>query len=307
MLCVNTPATEPRLTPAARVTSAILEALKRDVRPWTRPWSTNTSISLPLRANGLPYKGVNTIALWAAALEHGYASPYWLTFKQAQALKARVRKGERGAFVVYYGERLVRDDAAEEAPEASARTQRILRGYSVFCADQVEGLPEEFYPSAPASAPLSEREAQLLLQIERIPAIVRHGGNRAYYAPASDAIHLPSRESFAGIGSYLITRLHESAHWTRASSRLDRDFGAKRFGDAGYALEELVAELSAAMVGATLNVPGDHVEDHACYIDSWLKVLESQPSAFLSAAGKAQQACDYLLQFIDAPPPEPPG
>jgi len=90
MLCVTTPATEPRLTPAARVTSAILEALKRGVRPWTRPWSPDTSISLPLRANGLPYKGVNTIALWAAALEHGYASPYWLTSSRHKRSKPAI-------------------------------------------------------------------------------------------------------------------------------------------------------------------------------------------------------------------------
>ena len=146
----------------------------------------------------------------------------------------------------------------------------------------------------------------MLAEVGRIPAVVSHGGGHAYYAPALDQIHLPRREAFSTFGAYLVTRLHESAHWTRSPSRLDRNFGQKRFGDAAYALEELVAELAAAMLGATLHVPGDHVEDHAGYISSWLEVLQSQPSAFLTAASKAQQACDYLLGLMGAHRLEPP-
>ena len=298
----NPPPPAARLSAAERVTGAIAEALKRGVRPWTRPWSADGAISLPRRANGVPYKGVNTVALWAAALERGFASSYWLTFKQAQTLEASVRQGERGAYVVYYGDRPVREadpDHAEPPPR-----QRLLRGYTVFCADQIEGLPAPFHATATELAPLSEREAALLADVERIPAKVQHGGDRAYYAPVSDQIHLPPRQAFSNFGAYLITRLHESAHWTRAPSRLDRDFGQTRFGDAGYALEELVAELAAAMLGATLQAPGDHIEDHAGYIASWLEVLEQQPSAFLAAAGRAQQACDYLLHIMC--PQKPP-
>lgn len=300
MLCTNPPPAEARLSPAARVTGAIAEALKRGVRPWTRPWSADGAISLPRRANGIPYKGVNTVALWATAFERGFVSPYWLTLKQAQALKASVRKAEHGAYVVYYGDRLARDDDADDTAD-TPRRQRFLRGYTVFCADQIDGLPEKFHAPAAAPVPLSQRETALLAGVGRIPAIVQHGGDRAYYARASDQIHLPARRAFWSFGAYLITRLHESAHWTRAPSRLDRDFDQKRFGDVGYALEELVAELAAAMLGATLEVPGDHIEDHAGYIGSWLEVLASQPSAFLTAAGKAQQACDYLMRFVQPP------
>ncbi|MEZ5958442.1 MAG: zincin-like metallopeptidase domain-containing protein [Hyphomonadaceae bacterium] len=301
MLCANPSPTEAPLSPAIRVTSAIADALERGVRPWTRPWSANGAISLPRRANGIPYKGVNTVALWATALERNFASPYWLTFKQAHALQASVRKGEHGAYVVYYGDRPARDDDADDAAPDTPRRHRILRGYTVFCADQIDGLPEQFHAPTVTPVSLSDRETALLASIGRIPAIVQHGGDCAYYAPASDQIHLPVRAAFSSFGSYLITRLHESAHWTRTPSRLDRDFGQKRFGDAGYALEELVAELTAAMLGATLEIPGDHIEDHAGYIGSWLEVLASQPSAFLTAAGKAQQACDFLMRFVQPP------
>lgn len=124
---------------------------------------------------------------------------------------------------------------------------------------------------------------------ERVPAEVRHGGDRAFYAPDRDVIHLPHRGAFTDFGAYLITRLHETARWTRPRSRLDRDFGQKRFGDHGYALEEVVA-LCAAMLCAELRVPGAHIDDHASYLASWIRVLDEQPSAFLTAAGKAQQA-----------------
>ena len=134
--------------------------------------------------------------------------------------------------------------------------------------------------------------------MERVPALVRHGGTRAFYDPRADFISLPERGAFRDLGTYLATRGHELGHWTRAPSRLDRDFGQKRFGDSGYALEELVAELCAAILGVVLGFPGEHVEDHAAYIASWLTVLDQSPSAFLSAAGKSQAAADYLLGFM---------
>ncbi|MFZ4072539.1 MAG: zincin-like metallopeptidase domain-containing protein [Caulobacterales bacterium] len=98
---------------------------------------------------------------------------------------------------------------------------------------------------------------------------------------------------------------HELAHWTRAASRLDRDFGQKRFGDAGYALEELVADLASAFIGAQIGLPVDHIEDHAAYISGWLTALEDNASAFLTAAAKAQTAADYLLGLMGVPAAAP--
>jgi antirestriction protein ArdC len=298
---------QKRLNPAERVTADIKAALERGVRPWARPWETNATLMLPRRANGIPYKGINTIALWATSQQRGYASPYWLTFKQAIALNASVRKGERGSFVVFYSEKRgePRQDASPEDDRADMR--RILRGYTVFSAEQIVGLPENFHAAAPPTAPLAERESELISLAERIPAEVRHGGDRAFYSPDSDVIQLPHRGAFTDFGAYFITRLHETAHWTRPSSRLNRDFGQKRFGDSGYALEEVVAELCAAMLGAELQVPGAHIDDHAGYLASWLRVLDEQPSAFLTAAGKAQQAADYLMGLMGLSAPPDPG
>jgi antirestriction protein ArdC len=292
-----------RLSPAQRVTAQIKAALERGVRPWIKPWDDGgVGFVLPRRANGFAYRGVNVVALWAASVERGYRSPFWFTFKQALALDACVRKGERGSFVVFYAEKkaAAAEGTAEDETEIGVR--RILRGYTVFSADQIEGLPESFYAPALPAAPLDGREVELVGLMERVPALVRHGGTRAFYDPRADFICLPERAAFRDLGTYLATRGHELGHWTRAPSRLDRDFGQKRFGDAGYALEELVAELCAAILGAVLGFPGEHVEDHAAYIASWLTVLDQSPSAFLSAAGKAQAAADYLLGFMGCRP-----
>lgn len=286
------------LSPVSRVTADIKAALERGVRPWSQPWNSAGSLILPRRANGVPYKGVNTVALWAAASARGYASPFWLTFKQALALEANVRKGEHGSYVVFYGE--ARGGASEltETSREQPDVRRILRGYVVFSAEQIDGLPEMFLAPPPPAPPLHQREEALLGLAERIPAEVRHGGDRAFHSPARDVIQLPCRGAFNDFGSYLITRLHEQAHWSGHASRLGRDFGQKRFGDHGYALEEIVAELCAAILGAELEVPGAHIDDHAGYIASWLQVLSDHPAAFLTAAGKAQAAADYLMTLM---------
>jgi antirestriction protein ArdC len=105
-------------------------------------------------------------------------------------------------------------------------------------------------------------------------ATLHHGGNRAFYSPASDHVQMPRFESFRDAESYHATLAHEETHWTRHPSRLNRDFGRKRFGDEGYAVEELVAELGSAFLSADLELTPEVREDHTSYIASWIKVLK---------------------------------
>jgi antirestriction protein ArdC len=291
---------EERLSPAERVTRQIKAALARGVRPWVKPWSTTGAapLVLPLRANGIPYRGVNTLALWAAAEECGFSSPHWFTYKQCEALGANVRKGERGSFVVFY-KQVGRSETDADSHDKKPDLKRILRGYVVFNGDQVSGLPESFFPVVPAVAqPRHPDEVRLTGLFAKIPATIRYGGDRAFYAPGLDIIQMPPKSAFPDATRFLSTKAHELAHWTRAPSRLDRDFGQKRFGDSGYALEELVAELASAFIGAQIGLPADHIEDHAAYISGWLTALEDNASAFLSAAAMAQTAADYLLDLM---------
>jgi antirestriction protein ArdC len=294
------------LNPAQRVTAQISALLKRGVRPWIKPWddiALPDALVLPLRSCGTPYRGMNVIALWAATLESSFKSRHWFTFKQALALNACVRKGERGSYVVYYTELTSKaGEGAIPSPDDTSETRRILRGYSVFNADQIDGLPLDFYakpdaepvPACPITK--SEDEARLSALFARIPVTIRHGGNRAFYSKAANYIQMPLREAFRDGSQFWATLAHEQGHATRHESRLNRDFGQTRFGDAAYALEELVAELASAFIGAHIGLPADHLEDHASYIGGWLKALGDNPSAFLTAASKAQAAADWVLR-----------
>lgn len=310
----SSPSDERRLSPAERVTAQIAALLERGVRPWVKPWRADAPdvLALPLRACGQAYRGMNVIALWAAALERGFQARHWFTFKQALALDACVRKGERGSYVVFYSELGAKDDgpsAAMPAPRPrdingndQGPTRRILRGYTVFNAEQIDGLTERFAvqpepvtPVVPLT-PEGAEDARLSALFARLPATIRYGGDRAFYSLAADVIQMPPKGAFDDATLFYATLAHEASHWTRHPTRLDRDFGQTRFGDPAYALEELVAELSAAFIGATIGLPADHLEDHSAYIDGWLNALADNPSAFLTAASKAQAAADHLLQ-----------
>lgn len=299
------------LSPAERVTRQIEAALARGVRPWVKPWTEGASappLVLPLRACGRAYRGMNTVALWAARAEGGFASPFWLTFKQALAEGGAVRKGERGSFVIFYKD-LRRQGAGSDggAPDDAAdgadrdRPRFVLRGYTVFNADQCDGLSDRFRPAS-APCPTDADGARFAALFARVPATIRYGGNRAFYAPSADFVQLPAKAAFPDPTRFYATLAHELGHWTRHPSRLDRDFGQTRFGDPAYALEELVAELCAAFVGAAVGLPADHIEDHAGYIAGWLKALQANPSAFLTAAATAQAAADYLLDLMGLSP-----
>ena len=125
-------------------------------------------------------------------------------------------------------------------------------------------------------------------------ATVRHGGNKAYYNVSQGFVQMPPFESFSDAEGYYVTRAHETTHWTRHPSRLDRNFGRKRFGDEGYAMEELVAELGSAFLSADLELTPEAREDRASYIASWIKVLKDDKRAIFTAASHAQRAADFL-------------
>lgn len=301
--------TENRQDVYERVTNRIIADLEQGVRPWMKPWSGEHAagrIARPLRANGIPYRGINIIMLWAEAAEKGYAAPIWMTFKQAQELGAHVRKGERGSLVVY-ASTLHKTETDEASGAEIERDIPFMKGYTVFNAQQIDGLPDHY--TAPAAKTLDPVQ-----RIERADAFfagtgadIRHGGNRAYYSPSEDRIQLPPFETFKDAESYYATLAHEGIHWTNHKSRLDRDLGRKRWGDEGYAAEELVAELGAAFLCADLDITPEVMEDHAAYIGNWLKVLKDDKRAIFTAAAHAQRAADFLhgVNAVSEQPEQP--
>jgi antirestriction protein ArdC len=255
-----------------------------------------------LRHNGIPYKGINVVMLWSAAVTKGYACPLWLTYKQAIELGGHVRKGETGELVIY-ANRITRTETDDEG-EVSEREIPFLKGYTVFNAEQCHGLPAHYYASAetPALTPMQRIEAADRF-FAATGADIRHGGTRAYYAVGPDYVQMPPFETFRDAESYYATLAHETTHFTRHPSRLNRDFGRQRFGDEGYAVEELVAELGVAFLCADLDLTPEVREDHAAYIASWITVLKNDKRAIFSAAAHAQRAVDYLHGLQPQPQP----
>ena len=146
-------------------------------------------------------------------------------------------------------------------------------------------------PEAPALTPLQRIEAADRF-FAATAADIRHGGPRAYYAEGSDHVQMPLFETFESAESHAATLAHELTHWTKHSRRLARDMGRVRWGDAGYAREELVAELGAAFLCADLGVTPDVRDDHAAYIAPRLKVLKEDTRLIFSAASHSQRAAD---------------
>lgn len=285
----------------SRVTARILAELEKGVRPWIKPWSVEHAagpITRPLRHNGIPYRGVNVLLLWGESLEKGYAAPLWMTYKQSQELGAQVRKGEHGSLVVF-ADRFTRTETNDQG-EAVEHAIPFMKGYTVFNVEQIEGLPAHFYAQPVNPLPLSDRIERADVFVSATGAAIHHGGNQAYYAPARDMIQLPPFEAFKDKESYYSTALHELTHWTRHDTRLARDFGRQRFGDEGYAREELVAELGSAFLCADLGITPDIREDHAAYLAHWLKILKDDKRAIFSAAAHAQRAADFLQQLQPA-------
>lgn len=285
-----------------RVTARIVEELERGVRPWLKPWNAEHAagrITRPLRHNGQAYKGINILMLWASAELSGFVSPFWLTFQQAKELGGFVKKGEHGSPVVY-ASTFKKKDQGDDGQETEEDIP-FLKEYTVFCADQCEGLPQHFYATVEAPKETLQRIERADAFFANTKAEIRTGGNSAYYAIDSDYVRMPPFETFRDAESHAGTLAHELTHWTRHPSRLDRDFGRKRWGDEGYAMEELVAELGSAFLCADLQITPEVREDHASYIDSWLKVLKEDKRAVFSAASHASKAVDFLHSLQPQP------
>ena len=279
------------------ITDKVVADLERGVRSWNKPWSGGSSGSLPLRAIGKPYQGINVLLLWIEAAVKGYGSPVWMTFNQAREIGANIRKGEKGSMVVY-ANAITKTETDAKTGEDSERRIPFLKAYTVFNLAQIENLPAAWNVQA-GTQRLNEtdRIAAAEAFFKATSAEVRHGGTRAYYAPAQDAVTMPLFAAFETAERYYSVLGHECIHWTAHESRVDRPIRNVKTSDA-YAREELVAELGAAFLCADLGLSDEPREDHASYLASWLQVLKDDKRAIVTAAAAAQRAANYLHDIV---------
>lgn len=176
-----------KISPAARITNAIIEKLEAGTKPWVQPWR-GLPVSRPLRSCGTPYRGMNVFWLWMMAQEGGFNSPYWMTYRQCATLGGQVRKGEKSTIAIFYKSYTKEVDATDQGEEGQ-ETRRVLKSYAIFNVDQCDDLPERYYPkTALFDVEPAGREDRLDQFFECIGANTREFGNGAYYEPVADRI-----------------------------------------------------------------------------------------------------------------------
>src|SRR5438067_2885208 len=240
----------------ANVTAQIINAIAQGVSNWHMPWHTSGKFAFsPINVTSKkPYRGINTLCLWAAAQAKGYEGGEWGTYNQWQERGAQVRRGERATMVVFWKFANSSAEVQDDGEEHTVSSSRLLftRGYSVFNSAQVDG----YTAKADNDTPIEQRIEHAELFFRAINARVPHQGNRAFYSPADDSITLPPFAAFFTPTDYYSTRAHETGHWTARADRCNRELG-KRFGDNAYSIEELIAELTAAFTLAHLGLSSE--------------------------------------------------
>lgn len=282
-----------------RITATILGLIEKEgLLPWQKPWKGGMQFARSM-SSGKLYNGINRWVLTLTAEANGW-SPWFGTYKQIEALGGQVRKGEKSQIAILWKPVTKMVDGQEEK-------FLIMRAFNVFSASQADNLPEKFYakPEIDGNEPVAIEEVEAVFAAytakHEIP--VGFGGSRAFYAPREDRIQLPEFSTFVSAEHYYATAFHEAGHSTGHESRLNRpgvaDFD--HFGSHQYSREELVAELSSAMVLGILGLDKpDLVENQAAYLASWKAKLVEDPQAIVWAAGRAERAANLILGVEEA-------
>ena len=281
------------------ITDKIVGLLESGVVPWHKPWSVPGGEPQNLISRR-PYRGINPFLLNLAP----YASPYWLTFRQARTLGGTVRRGEKSSpiwFWKFWTPR-AKKDPDRQPGEISSRDLKaipVLRRYRVFNVEQCDGLGDHV-PELPGDQRTEwqriEAAETLVAEMPQKPRI-EHGRRGAFYRPAVDLVGMPDRDRFEGAEAYYSTLFHELVHATGHESRLGRKgaTAASRFGSPTYSREELVAEMGAAFLSGRAGIEHATIEASAGYLAHWIDKLEGEPQLAVQAAGAAQKAADFIL------------
>jgi antirestriction protein ArdC len=299
--------TEPKFDPYQAVTDRIVELMDAGVNPWRKPWATTNGNGMPVRmSTGKAYRGVNIFLLLMQGMAKGYSSPWWGTYKNIAELGGQVRTGEKSTPVVFWSTFPSKNPDEIDPRTGKPKEVFFLKTFRVFNAEQADGLPARFFP-----APVERTEfeaidaAQTVLDgyLARTGITVTHGGGRATYSPTLDVIKLPEREAFiGGPAEYYSTAFHELSHSTGHADRLNRPelTTFSHFGDDMYSKEELIAELSAAIVAGMTGIGQETEDNSAAYLASWAKVLRGDSRLVVRAATKAHAAAELILGKPDA-------
>lgn len=275
---------ESRKTVNDLITERIMAMLEQGAAPWQKPWRVGTQMPRNL-VSGKPYRGINVFLLHAMQ----YASPFWLTYKQALDLGGNVKRGEKSTPVVFW-----KKFETEDAQTKETKSAFVLRYYHVFNLAQVEKVKQET-PAPLTEEPTPTPADAIFANMPNRPAI-KHGFRACCYCPHIDEIQMAAASSFATAADYFSTIYHECVHSTGHKSRLGRlENKRMNFGRGDYSREELVAEMGAAFLCGEAGIFERTVNNSAAYLQGWLKALDNDRSLIITAAAQAQKAADYIL------------
>lgn len=277
-----------------QITNQIIEALESGVKPWVCPWDKTEQSGMPSNASsGAQYNGMNIMLLWMSATMQSFSSSSWMTFKQAKAKGGQVRKGEKGTHIFFYNMIEKKEKGADEVERYA-----MLKTYSVFNIDQIDGLPDSM-----SGHEVIASETSPVCSLEHVEhflaatgANIVYNGQRAFYRPSTDEIVIPDLHRFSTTEDAYATTLHELTHWTGHKSRLERKKG-NAFGSKDYAFEELIAELGSVFLMADLGIVGE--VQHESYIANWLTALKDDKRYIFKAASQASKAHQFLRNVVD--------
>lgn len=274
------------------VTNNIIAQLEKGVVPWVKAWSHGMKGCVS-HSTGKPYSLLNQLLL---PLEGEY-----ITFKQCVDEGGKVKKGEKSSIVVFW--KWLEKPTGEKDDEGNDIIKKIpyLHYYSVFHISQCEGIKAKY------SKPIEERHHEPIKVAESLIShyIEREGiklereslSNEAYYQPFGDFINLPALRQFEHCEEFYSTAFHEMVHSTGHEKRLNRKLtGCTSRTRTDYSKEELVAEIGSAMLCNVLGINSDFTDmNSTAYVQGWLKALKNDVKMVVSASGKAEKACDFIL------------
>ncbi len=288
-----------------KITKTIIEALtKGGLPPWRMPWRNDPNAGCPANiVSKNKYRGINPLLLQIAGMRHGFQSKWWATFKQWQELGGQVMRrpddvppGEWGTSIIFYKPlQIVEKD---EDGKEKEKTIYMMRTYTVFCIDQVQGnLDHLRVGNSINNTDCITRYENADQVIASTGADIRYGGNRAFYNRLGDYIQVPLREQF-NASEYYETIFHEIVHWSE--KRLD--WNRK---ENGYAMGELIAEIGSCYIATEIGIPiTENLPNHASYLQNWLKAMKSDHKFIFQASSQASKAADYIMSFSQVEQPE---
>lgn len=278
------------------VTQRIINELEKGYIPWQKPW-TGIAGGAVSHVTGKAYSMLNQ---WMLDLPGEY-----LSFNQIKTEKGTLMKGSKAKIIVFF--KLYKVTDVDTAGVKRDRFIPLLRYYNVFHISQCEGIKAKYLPVLPSKCfnPIEEAEriAAEFSQRENVP--IHHvQQDRAFYSPRTDSITLPAKSQFEDSAEYYSTLFHEITHASGHEKRLNRfSFDSVwRESKEDYSKEELIAEIGAATILATLNIETQSsFKNSTAYIQNWVKALKDDSRMIISAASKAEKAIAYILNSdVDA-------